>query len=131
MQGQTGRKAFILLSDGFDYRSRTSIQTAIEYAQRADTIIFSILFADPRSRNRRGSEVMQRFAHETGGQYFEISGENPIDRIFSQIDDELRHQYSLGYTPDRTEASGTFRKIRVWTKEKGLLVQARAGYYAK
>ena len=130
MQGQGGRKAFILLSDGFDYRSRTSIGTAIEYAQRADTIIFAILFSDPRSRNPRGFEVMQRLARETGGRYFEITAENPIDRIFSQIDDELRHQYSLGYTPDRAASSGKFRKIRLTTKDKDLLVQARAGYYA-
>ncbi len=130
MQGQGGRKAFILLSDGFDYRGRTSIGTAIEYTQRADTIIFSILFADPRTRNRLGSEVMQRLARETGGRYFEISGGDPIDGIFSQIDDELRHQYSLGYTPDRADSSGTFRKIRLLTKDRGLLVQARAGYYA-
>jgi VWFA-related protein len=73
---------------------------------------------------------MQRLARETGGRYFEITAENPIDRIFSQIDDELRHQYSLGYTPDRATSSGKFRKIRLTTKDKDLLVQARAGYYA-
>jgi VWFA-related protein len=131
MQGETGRKAFILLSDGFDFRSRTSLGTAIEYVQRADTIIFSILFSDPLVQNRRGSEVMQRLAGETGGRYFEISDDNPIDRVFSQIDDELRHQYSLGYVSDRVAPAGKFRKIRLTTKYKALHVQTRDGYYSK
>jgi VWFA-related protein len=131
MQGQTGRKVFILLSDGFDFRSRTSIGTAIEYVQRADTIIFSILFSDPRGQNRRGSEVMQRLARETGGRYFEITSDNPIVRIFSQIDDELRHQYSIGYVSDRVGPPGKFRKIKLTTNYKTLQVQTRNGYYAK
>lgn len=129
MQGQHGRKAFILLSDGVDYRSRTSIGTAIEYVQRADTIIYSILFADPRTRSRRGPHVMQRLARETGGGYFEASSGNPIDGIFAQIEDELRHQYSIGYTPDRIDDSRGFRKIKLTTRYKNLLVRTRDGYY--
>jgi VWFA-related protein len=129
MRKQSGRKAFILLSDGVDYGSSTSIGTAIEYVQRADTIIFSILFADPRNRSRRGPEVMQRLADETGGRYFEVSQENPIDKIFAQIEDELRHQYSIGYTPDRIGDSRGFRKIRLTTRYAGLVVRTRDGYY--
>jgi VWFA-related protein len=131
MQGQSGRKAFILLSDGFDFRSRTSIGTAIEYTQRSDTIIFSILFSDPRSLNRKGSEVMQRLAKETGGRYFNISEDNSIEHIFSQIEDELRHQYSLGYESDQVEPSGSFRKIRLSTGNRSFRVQTRDGYYPK
>ena len=131
MQGETGRKAFILLSDGFDFHSRTSLGTAIEYVQRADTIIFSILFSDPRGQNRRGSEVMQRLAKETGGRYFEISDDNPLDHIFSEIDDELRHQYSLGYVSDQVAPTGKFHKIKLTTKYEALHVQTRDGYYTK
>lgn len=74
---------------------------------------------------------MQRLARETGGRYFEISGDNPIDRIFSEIDDELRHQYSLGYVSDQVEPTGRFRKIKLTTKHEALRVQTRAGYYPK
>jgi VWFA-related protein len=130
MRAQSGRKAFILLSDGVDYHSRTSLVTAIEYVQRADTIVYSILFADPRNRSQRGPEVMRRLAKETGGRYFEVTRDNPIDRIFSQIEDELRHQYSIGYTPNRTDDGGKFRKIRLTTRDNRLTVQTRDGYYA-
>jgi VWFA-related protein len=143
MRKQNGRKAFILLSDGEDVRSRTSIGTAIEYAQRADTMIYAILFAHRRNRHgrsvtiaigpnpNRGPKVMQRLARETGGGFFEVSNYNPIDKIYAQIQDELRNQYSIGYTPDRTDADGKYRKVKLTTVQKDLVVRTRDGYFPK
>lgn len=122
MRPQSGRKAFVLLSDGMDVRSKTTIGTAIEYAQRADTMIYTVLF-DHRLLGgkglniaigpspRRGPKTMQRLARETGGGFFTVSQDNPIDKIYAQIEDELRHQYSIGYTSDRPESNGKYRKI--------------------
>ncbi|MGH9530049.1 MAG: VWA domain-containing protein, partial [Terriglobales bacterium] len=68
---------------------------------------------------------------ETGGRLFEVSKKEPMDQIYSQIEEELRNQYSLGYTPDRSTADAPgYRKIELTTKQKGLTVQTRAGYYA-
>jgi VWFA-related protein len=109
MRPQTGRKAFILLSDGMDFGSRNTLHTAIEYAQRADTLIYSVLFAHHGMRRRNakrqaeGRKVMERPARETGGGFFEVTVENPIDRIYSQIEDELRNQYSIGFTPEKLD----------------------------
>jgi VWFA-related protein len=141
MRPQHGRKAFILLSDGVSFRDKTSIVTAIEYAQRADTIIYSILFSDPLKVYRpgraaihamvgnHGKSVMQRLAHETGGAYFEISESNRLENAYAQIEDALRNQYSLGYTPKRAGQSGEYRKIKLTVKKPGLIVQTRDGYY--
>jgi len=142
MRPQLGRKAFIVLSDGLDVRSKTSLVTAIEYAQRADTMIYSVLFTHgPANRVRRkrraagnadrGRKVMQRLAAETGGGFFEVTPENPIDRIYAQIEDELRNQYSIGYTPTTLEKGGKYRKIKLTTTQKGLTVRTRDGYYPK
>jgi len=78
-----------------------------------------------------GRKVLERISKETGGRLFEVSKKEPIDQIYSQIGDELRNQYNLGYTPDRadTEESG-FHKIQVSAKQKDLAVQARDGYYS-
>jgi VWFA-related protein len=138
-----GRKAFILLSDGGDHRSKTSLGTAIEYAQRADTIIYSILFAEPPSPSRpfrsavlamdrpRGRKVMRRLAAETGGAFFEVTKEDPIEKIYAAIEETLRNQYSLGYTPEPKGASGRYHKIKLMAKRPGLVVQTREGYYSK
>jgi VWFA-related protein len=143
MRPMQGRKAFILLSDGVDYRSKNSLETAIEYAQRADAIIYSILFADPLSPKHpvrsaidamvrgRGRRVMRRLAAETGGAFFEVSKDHSLEWIYSQIEDGLRNQYNIGYTPVRPPVRGQYRKIRLTTKQPDLVVQTRDGYYSK
>ncbi len=143
MKDRAGRKAFILLSDGVDVHSRTSLGTAIEYAQRADTIIYSILFADSDAGMRpvraaiftayhqRGRKAMQRLPSETGGAFFEVTADNPIEKIYSQIEETLRNQYSIGYSPERPAVKGQYRKIKLTTKQSGLTVQTRDGYYSK
>ncbi len=154
MKKQTGRKALVVLSDGVDNASRTTLSEAIASAQRSDTLVYSILFADnespqpfgggrggmgggrrggmgryPQQPRGDGKKVMERLAKETGGGYFEGSKKPSLDDVYRQIQEELRNQYSLGYTPDKSDGPG-FRKIHVAVKQKGLIVQARDGYYA-
>jgi VWFA-related protein len=153
LQKQSGRKAVIVLSDGVDNASKTSLTEAVESAQRADTLVYSILFADEqqqgmggfgmggggrRGRSRMpqesrpdGKKVLERISKETGGAFFEVSKKHPLDEIYKRIEEELRSQYSLGYTPERASGGGGYRKIRVTAKQKGLTVQARDGYYAR
>ena len=77
-----------------------------------------------------GKKILQRISKETGGSFFEVTKKMSIDKIYQQIEDELRSQYNLGYTPDKSDAGSGFRKIKVTAKGKGLVVQARDGYYA-
>jgi len=148
---QTGRKALILLTDGVDNGSKVSLFTAVEAAQKADTLVYSILFEDPngnyspvpmgmgrrrgmgmpmpRANQPDGRKVLQQISRETGGRFFEVSRKQPIDKVFAAIEEDLRNQYSLGYSPDRTEQSGSYRRIHLATKQPGLVVQTREGYY--
>jgi VWFA-related protein len=152
MKKQSGRKADILLTDGVDNGSKVSITTAIEAAQRADTLLYSVRFYDDEAhgnmapmggygrRGRRmpppgydrpdGKKILERLSKETGGGYFEVSKKHPIGDIYRQIEEELRNQYSIGYTSDKPGGSGEFRKILVTMKQKGLVVRSRDGYYA-
>ena len=148
MRKQPGRKAFILLTDGVAFRDDTSIATAIEFAQRADTILYSIRFSDPikfyrpvratvmAAAGERGKQGLARMARETGGISFEVSKGQTIDAIYKQIEEALRNQYSIGYTPERTTErapglQGTYHTIKLITKDRSLIVNARAGYYAR
>jgi VWFA-related protein len=155
MKKQKGRKSLILLSDGVDNGSRLTLSECVESAQRADTLVYSILFEDRQANNfggfsgprmgggRRGGyggnrgpamnrpdgkKVLERISSETGGRFFEVSKKQPIDKVFASIEEDLRHQYSIGYTP--TAAAPGYRHIHVAAKQKGLTVQAREGYYA-
>lgn len=83
-------------------------------------------------RNDEGKKVLQRLAMETGGGFFEISKKQPLDQSFARIQDELRNQYSIGFSPDQPGKTGSFRRVQVSVpKQKNLVVQAREGYYAK
>ena len=127
---QQGRKALIVLSDGVDTVSGTSLSRAIEGAQRADTLIYSLCYADRDSDRRdqaRGAGVLSTLAEQTGGRYFKVSGEQSLDEVYSLIQDELRNQYNLGYVP--VSDGPAYRKIRVSVNRKGLTVQSRDGYY--
>ena len=154
MKKQTGRKALIVLSDGDDRGSKETLLTAIETAQRADTIIYSILFKDdedrgfgggfggrgmgghhggrdryPQEQRVDGKKILEQMSRETGGRLFEVSGKQTVEKIYSEIEEDLRNQYSLGYTPDRTDPGLGLHKISVKTKQKDLVVHAREEYY--
>jgi VWFA-related protein len=159
MKKQQGRKAVIILSDGVDRGSKVSLEAAIEAAQRSDTIVYSILYKDdedygnrdrgfgggmgrrggggmgrgprryPQEERPDGKKILERISKETGGRLFEVSGRHPVDKIFGQIEEELRGQYSLGYTSDRAELAG-YHKIHLQVKQKDFTVQSRDGYYA-
>jgi hypothetical protein len=60
-----------------------------------------------------------------------VTKDDPIEKIYAQIEDTLRNQYSLGYTPERTGVRGQYRKIKLTSKRPGLMVQTRDGYYSK
>jgi VWFA-related protein len=144
LAGQAGRKALVVLSDGYDTSSAATISSAIETAQRADALVYSIRFLDrdvfafqvPASQGgspvpREGRKALERIAKETGGTYFDLTPAESLEKIYSRIDDELRNQYSLGFTPvdSREKRPSGYRKIHVSVKQKGLTVQARDGYY--
>jgi VWFA-related protein len=150
---QQGRKALIVLSDGVDRGSKETLVDAIRTAQRADTVVYSILFADeqqnqnpfggfggpgmgrhggghryPRQERPDGKKILERISKETGGRLFEVSKKLSVDQIYATIAEELRNQYSLGYTPGPDVAPG-YHKIHLVTKQKDMTIQTRDGYY--
>ncbi len=174
MSKQQGRKAIIILTDGVDRGSKESIEQAIESAQRADTIVYTIYFQGqeggggnwgnhggggrrggvgigfpgggvgfpggggrrggggggyPREETVDGKKILERISRETGGRMFEVSKKESVGDIYQQIQDELRNQYNIGYTPDQADGPD-YRKITLITNNKDMVVQARDGYYA-
>jgi len=180
MKKQPGRKAFVILSDGVDRGSKTYLEGAIESAQRADTVVYSIYFADTHredqgENNRRGGgmgrgggwpgggggwpgggggypggggrggrggqrpsesprtdgkRILERISKETGGRFFEVSKKQTVGEIYDSIVEELRTQYSMGYTPDKDSTAAGYHHVQLAVKRKDLTVQTRDGYYA-
>jgi len=184
MKKHQGRKALVILSDGVDRGSKTSLESAIESAQRADTVVYSIYFADSHREDRNegqrrgggmgrggggwpgggggwpgggggwpggggggrggpgggqrhpeeprtdGKKILERISKETGGRFFEVSKKESVGEIYTSIVEELRTQYSMGYTPDKNSAASGYHHVTLAVKRKDLTVQTREGYYA-
>jgi VWFA-related protein len=160
MKKQQGRKAIIILTDGVDHGSKESLTEAIETAQRADMLVYCILFADkegygngggfggprmggggmgghrggggyPRRTEDHpdGKKVLEQMTKASGGRFFEVTKKEPLDKIYDAIDEELRNQYSLGYTPEKADATVGYHKLQLGVKKKDLIVQTRDGFY--
>lgn len=133
---EVGRKAIVLITDGQDEGSQLSMKAAIEAAQKADAIIYGILYVDRSfygggiSFGYSGEGVLKQMAEETGGRMFPVDRKNSLENIFDQIQQEMRTQYAIGYTPTNGKKDGTFRKIDLRASSKDLKVQVRKGYYA-
>jgi VWFA-related protein len=77
-----------------------------------------------------GEGALKQMAEETGGRVFTVGGKNTLPAIFDQIQQEMRTQYLIGYSPTNTNKDGTYRKIDLHTHDKDQKVQVRKGYYA-
>jgi Ca-activated chloride channel family protein len=124
------RRAIVLLSDGDDNQSHVSREEAIEMAQRADVIVYTISTNVAGSRNA-GDKILGRMADATGGRAFYPFQITDVANAFSEIQDELRSQYALSYKPAEFRADGRYRAIEILVQNhKGLKVRTRHGYFA-
>jgi len=137
LKGQVGRKVLVLITDGEDEGSKYKISQAIEAAQKADAIIYGFWYVDRRFYMSRGmvfggssDSALRQMSEDTGGHVFHIDNRLTLQDAFTQLQDEMRSQYAIGYTPTNPAKDSTFRKLEIKTGNKDWKVQARKGYYA-
>jgi VWFA-related protein len=124
------RRAMVILSDGDDNQSRYTRDQALEMAQKGDVVIYTI------STNRShiptdGDKIMKYYAAETGGVPFFPFEAADLSQDFTNVANELRHQYNVYYRPDPLVADGRYHPVSVRVRgRKDLIVHARKGYYA-
>ena len=133
---KSGRKAIVLITDGMDVGSRLGIGDAIDAAQKADTIVYSIYYVDSKSHqyldwnNGPGRAALKEMSDQTGGRFFRVDKKHPLKQIFDQIQAEMRSQFSLAFVSSDDRKDGAYRRIKVFLRQPGLMAQARKGYYA-
>lgn len=128
--GGPTRRAIILLSDGEDNQSHVTREEAIEMAQRADAIIYTIS-TNVSGTKGAGDKVLERIADATGGRAFFPFQIRDVTNAFAEIQEELRSQYDVSYKPIDFKSDGHFRTIEIVANDrKNFRVRARRGYYA-
>jgi VWFA-related protein len=175
MKQQKGRKAIVVLTDGVDRGSKETLNSAIEAAQRADTVVYALYYKGEEGHNNSGGypgggggrhggwgypgggypgggggypgggrggqrpqsqephvdgkKILEQICSQTGGRMFEVTKKETADQAYTTIAEEMRSQYMLGYTPDKSSDAG-YHKIALTANKKDVIVQTREGYYA-
>lgn len=135
LRQEAGRKILVILTDGQDQGSQENLKSAIEAAQKSNAIVYVILLSDPQAYGTfgmgyTGSGDMDRLSKDTGGRVINVgSNARRLQAAFDQIQDELRTQYLVSYTPTDLNLDGSFRTLNV-NCGKDYKVQSRRGYYA-
>jgi VWFA-related protein len=140
LKSEVGRKVVVVITDGDDTGSKIPRDKATEAAQKADSIIYFIDYEDPRYHGGgfgtitigrgAGYADMSKMSSETGGRVFRVDRKNTLADIFKDLQDEMRSQYSIGYTSPHPQKDGSYHKIEIRTSNKDYKVQARKGYYS-
>lgn len=132
-----GRKAIVLITDGVDNASRLTVEEAAAVAGKVDVPIYTLGFTAlpenlrPKSEDPdSGLALLRKFSDHTGGALFAVHDPDEMKEAVAQIDQELRHQYLLGYYPSGSRWDGSFRRIQLETTRNRLSVRTRKGYYA-
>jgi VWFA-related protein len=143
LKAEAGRKVIIIISDGVDTGSKVSSDGAVKSALSADSIIYGINYVDPAEmgggfRNvgiggpiYTGSAMgsgLGKLSSETGGRTYDAGRD--LNRVFDEIQNDMRSQYFLAYKPKNENRNGAFRKIEIRSKKKGIKARARKGYFA-
>jgi VWFA-related protein len=124
------RRAIILLSDGEDNQSHVTREEAIEMAQRAEVIVYTIS-TNISGMKGKGDKVLERIADATGGRAFFPFQLRDVANAFAEIQDELRSQYAVSYKPADFRTDGRYRTIEIVASDhKNLHVRSRRGYFA-
>jgi VWFA-related protein len=136
---EVGRKVIVLITDGEDQGSTFTMKRAIEDAQKSDAVIYSMYYVDQRAYMGRGGisfgggsgeGILKKMSEETGGRVFRVDRGHTLEDAFNQLQQEMRSQYAIGWTPKDDRKDGSYHTIDVKLDDKNLKAQTRKGYYA-
>jgi VWFA-related protein len=129
------RRAIILITDGQDTSSRKKMNDAIDRAVKADSVIYSIGYGD-LYLGGINEGALRKVSETTGGRAFFPRDESDLRAAFAQIQQELRSQYLVAYSPTNKKRDGSFRRVQVEVinpelRKQSLRLTYRQGYFAK
>ncbi len=140
LQGMSGKKAVVVFSDGAQEKEELEFNTCLELARRVGIPIYLVVLHpglargdDLTSSMKSFTRKLDRLAATVGGRVYYIPNTNDLDRIYAEINDELRSQYLLTYYPTApvTEDDDDWREVQVKVKESGLKARTIAGYFPR
>ena len=127
----TTRRAIIIISDGLDTKSKSTLLDAQEAIIRSEAVVYALSTNSMLGeRYPKGDAVMDMLIGPSGGRILPAKEKSDLKQAFARIDRALRSQYAIGYHPADFVFDGRFRSVEIVPSRRGLKVQTRKGYYA-
>ena len=135
-KGSRDKKVLLIVTDGEDNTSHSSLEKTIREVQKTDTVIYTIglLSEESKKSAKRAKRALEEIAKASGGLAYFPENVEDVHTICEQVAHDIRNQYTLAYYPTNTKRDGTFRAVQVEVippRGRGKLVaRTRNGYYA-
>jgi Ca-activated chloride channel homolog len=125
-----GRRVVILITDGYDENSVSTIDDVIAAVKAARLTVYAVGIGGVAGVSLKGEKVLRRLAAETGGRMFLPATESQLETVHTALVEEVHNRYLLTYTPKNQARDGKWREISVEVPEPSYHVSARPGYFA-
>jgi VWFA-related protein len=130
LDGLAGRKAVVLITDGYDENSESRFEDALRAIKKAQATVYVVGIGGVAGISLKGERFLRRLADETGGRIFLPSRENELVAVHNVLASDVQNRYLLSYTPVNQDADGTWRAITVTTADSSFKIRTRSGYFA-
>jgi len=131
-KGTRDKRVLLVITDGNDNASAITLEKLVQRAQQADVVVYTVglLNEEERREAKRAERALDAISKATGGQSYFPNAAEEVDSVAQQVAHDIRNQYVLGYSPTNEALDGSFRRVEVKVKGRGLAVRTRTGYYA-
>ena len=126
-----GRRAVILITDGYDEHSATSFADALAAVKSSGATVYVVGIGGVAGISLKGERLLRQLAVETGGRFFFPSRDEQLADVHDVLTEDVHNRYLLTYTPENQKADGTWRTLTVKTDNPDYVVRARPGYFAR
>ena len=125
-----GRRAVVLITDGYDEHSTTSFDDALKATKGAGATVYVVAIGGVAGISIKGERLLRRLAEETGGRYFYAARDEQLREVHDTLTDDVQNRYLITYTPRNQTVDGAWRAIELKTAEPEYVVRTRTGYFA-
>lgn len=125
-----GRRAMVLITDGYDEHSSTTFDEAREAVKSAGATLYVVGIGGVAGISIKGERMLRRLAVETGGRFFFPTRDRELAEVHDVLTEDVQNRYLITYTPKNQKVDGSWREITVASGDASHLIRTRPGYFA-
>jgi VWFA-related protein len=125
-----GRRAMVLITDGYDEHSTTTYEEALEAVKSTGATLYVVGIGGVAGISIKGERLLRRLAVETGGRFFFPTRDQQLAEVHDVLTDDVQNRYLITYTPSNQKVDGAWREVAVSTTDATHVIRTRPGYFA-